>query len=62
MKSDILTTADAARELGISQSRVLKLIAAGRIKPTQRLGNMWLIRRADLAGVRERKPGRPAKS
>ena len=53
-----LTTTEAAAKLGISQRRMLALIAAGRL-PTVRVGTMHLIDPADLAKVKERKPGRP---
>lgn len=56
-----LTTAQAATELGISKSRVVALIAAGRL-PAQKVGMQYLIQRKDLAKVRVRKPGRPKKS
>lgn len=53
-----LTTADAARVLGISRQRVLQLIAEGVIAAT-RYGDIWLIAPADLKGLTwDRKPGR----
>lgn len=55
---NLLTTATAADELGVTACRVRALIAAGRIKAT-RAGRDWLIEPQALAPVRERKPGRP---
>lgn len=55
---DLLSTAEAAAELGISPRRVRALIAAGRL-PTTKIGRVHAIERADLERVRERKPGGP---
>lgn len=54
----MLTTLQAAAKLKCSRRRVLELIAAKRLKAT-RYGLMWMIDPADLAAVRDRKPGRP---
>jgi excisionase family DNA binding protein len=54
----MLTSSEAAAKLGISRRRMLAIIATGRV-PTVRVGTMHLIDPADLAKVRERKPGRP---
>ena len=54
----LLTTADAARELGVSKRRVQALIAAGRLK-AERFGFLWMIDSRDLEAVRHRPPGRP---
>lgn len=54
----LLTTRDAARELGIGDRRVRALIAQGRLKATK-VGGVLLIARADLAAVRDRPPGNP---
>jgi len=58
---DVLTTTQAAKELGISRVRIVAMIGAGRLK-AEKMGRDWMIRRADLAPVRKRKPGRPKKS
>jgi excisionase family DNA binding protein len=55
---ELLTTTQAAKELGISRVRVVALIAAGRLK-ADKMGRDWMIRRKSLAVVRVRKPGRP---
>lgn len=57
---DIVTTAQAAKALGISIVRVQQLINAGRL-PAQKLGRYYVIRRKDLALVKVRKVGRPRK-
>lgn len=57
----MITTAQTAESLQVSRSRILKLIAAGRL-PAVKLGRDWLIRPEDLELVRVRKPGRPAKT
>lgn len=58
--TDYITTGEAARLLGVSPRRVQMLIKAERLKATKH-GRDWLIDRADLAAVAERKPGRPRK-
>jgi excisionase family DNA binding protein len=58
--STVLDTKTAAKELGISPRRVQALITAGKL-PAQILGGTYIINRADLAKVRNRKPGRPKK-
>jgi excisionase family DNA binding protein len=55
-----LTTIEAAARLGVSRRRVLQLIGDGRLR-TERVADMHLIDPADLAAVKERKPGRPRK-
>lgn len=42
-----LTTADAARSLGIGKTKLFELIAGGEL-PAIRLGGRTLIRRSDL--------------
>jgi excisionase family DNA binding protein len=54
----LLTTNETAAKLGVSRRRVLALVASGRL-PAVRVGNQFLIQPADLAKVRDRKPGRP---
>lgn len=54
----MITTNQAAEVLQVSRSRILKLIAAGRL-PAEKLGRDWLIRIEDLELVKVRLPGRP---
>jgi len=57
----IIGTAEAAKRLNVTVSRVLKMIAAKRLKATK-LGNVWLIDPKDLEAVKDRKVGRPRKT
>ncbi len=56
----MITTKEAAENLGISMRRVLALIKDGRL-PSKQFGRDHLINPADLELVRERKVGRPKK-
>jgi excisionase family DNA binding protein len=60
MASDLIDSRVAASELGVSVRRVQQLIGAGRL-PAEVIGGTFVIRRADLKLVRDRKPGRPPK-
>ncbi len=55
----LLTTAQAAAELGVTRIRVLQLIGAGKIK-TIRIGRLHLITRAEVERAKKRRtrPGR----
>jgi excisionase family DNA binding protein len=53
-----LTTAQAAKKLGISPRRLLDLIQAERL-PAQPFGRTYMIEEKDLKLVKNRKPGRP---
>ena len=55
---DGLTTKQAAEILGVSPRRVIALIEQERLNAVK-FGGVYLIARADLAAVRERKNGRP---
>ena len=57
---NLITTKEAAEKLGVTMRRVTALIKEGRL-PSQQIGREHLINADDLALVRERKPGRPAK-
>jgi excisionase family DNA binding protein len=57
----IISTAEAARRLGVTTNRVRALIEAKRLKAIK-IGREWLIDPKDLAAVKNRKPGRPRKS
>ena len=57
----LLTTAEAARILGVSVRRVQALIAQKRIRAT-RHGRDWAIAPAALWPVADRRPGRPRKA
>lgn len=55
-----IDTAEAARRLGITPTRVRQLIRAGRL-PATRLGRDWAIEERHLGRVAVRKTGRPRK-
>ena len=58
---DLLTVSEAAKDLEVSSRRVHQLIEENRL-PAQKLGSYYVIKRADLDLVRERKrTGRPPK-
>ena len=57
---DLLTTREAAELLNISDARIRQLIYAGRL-PSQKIGQMNLIKKSDLELVKDRKAGRPPK-
>jgi excisionase family DNA binding protein len=57
----IIGTAEAAKRLGVTQSRVQKMIAAKRLTAIK-VGREWLIDPKDLDAVKDRKVGRPRKS
>lgn len=58
MNTDIISTNDAAEILGVTPRRVLAMIQQGQI-PALKMGRFHVLRRADLALVADRKPGRP---
>lgn len=57
----IIGTAEAARRLKVTQSRVRVLIDSGRLK-AMKVGREWIIDPKDLEAVKERKVGRPRKA
>jgi excisionase family DNA binding protein len=57
----IIGTAEAARRLNVTQSRVRVLIDSGRLK-AMKVGREWLIDPKDLEAVKDRKVGRPRKA
>ncbi len=59
----IIFTSDAARILGLSETRVRVLIRAGRL-PAARMGRLWVLDPRVVRAFRRkpRRPGRPRKS
>ena len=57
----IITTAEAAKRLGVTPNRVRALIEAKRLKAFK-YGREWLIDPKDLEAVKDRKVGRPRKA
>jgi excisionase family DNA binding protein len=59
MKTDVISTNEAAEILGVTPRRVLALIESGKL-PALKLGRFYALRREDLAQVTTYgKPGRP---
>jgi excisionase family DNA binding protein len=56
----LLTAKQAAKILGVDDSRVRVLIREGRL-PAQKIGRDWIIMEPDLELVKDRRPGRPQK-
>ena len=59
-RNKMISTNEAAQELGVTVHRVRVLIKEERL-PAQKIGRDWIIRWSDLDRVRVRKPGRPPK-
>ena len=57
----IISTAEAAKRLGVTTNRVRAMIEAKRLK-AMKVGREWLIDPKDLEAVKDRKVGRPRKS
>jgi excisionase family DNA binding protein len=57
----VIGTAEAAKRLNVTVSRVQKMITAKRLKAIK-LGREWMIDPKDLEAVKNRKVGRPRKS
>lgn len=60
-ENDLLGVPDAARLLGVSPGRVRDFIKDRRL-PARKIGDQWIIRRADLALVAHRRTGRPPRA
>lgn len=59
--NELLTTQQAAAELGVTDSRVRQLIIEGKL-PAQKFGRSHMIKRGDLRLVVIGKRGRPRKN
>lgn len=57
-KERILTIAEAAEILGLSENRVWQFVNNKRL-PATRFGGMWSIKESDLTHVANRKNGTP---
>lgn len=60
MSERILTTEEAAAQLGVTPARVRQMIIARRL-PSQRFGRSHMILESDLQLVEDRHTGRPPK-
>jgi len=54
----LLTTSEAAEQLGVSRRQVLTLIGQGRL-PAEKIGRDYFIKQGDLRLVKVRPKGRP---
>ena len=55
-----ITVSEAAGILGVTRQRVLQYIDEGKL-PAQRIGPIYVVRRADLEPLKHVKRGRPRK-
>jgi len=62
-EQQLYTTQEVAHELSITDSRVRKLIAAGKATPAKQIGGTWMFTREELDRLRttRRVRGRPKK-
>ena len=56
----LITAKQAAKILGVNDSRIRQLILKGRL-PATKFANAWMIKERDLEKVKDRKPGKPKK-
>lgn len=59
MRQKVMTTDQAAKELGVTRRRIRAMIKAGRLRATRFGQKNWMIQSKELEKVRDRKPGRP---
>lgn len=60
IESEYMTSAEAARVLGIRQDTVSRLAREGKI-PAEKIAKTWLIRRAFIAEMVKNYKGRPGR-
>lgn len=58
-ENKLLSTAEAAEQLGVTRQRVLELITDKRL-PALKVGRAYVIRAGDVAALELRSVGRPA--
>ncbi|MGH9323479.1 MAG: helix-turn-helix domain-containing protein [Vicinamibacteria bacterium] len=61
VESDLLSLTEAAELIGISRPAAHQALVEGRLKG-QRVGNAWVVRRADATAFKETREGRAAGS
>lgn len=59
-RSKLMSVADVAERLNLSQQRVKQLIYNEQLV-AEKVGNQWIIRESDLKDVQDRPTGRPKK-
>jgi excisionase family DNA binding protein len=57
---ELLTTQQAADELGVTAGRIRQMIVDRQL-PTKKFGHVHMIKKSDLSLVADRKVGRPPK-
>jgi excisionase family DNA binding protein len=55
---ELVSAKEAARILGVTDRRVRAIIKSGHL-PARKIGGGWVIAKAHLKLVEDRKPGRP---
>ena len=60
-EGELLSTAEVARQLGVTRQRVLELITEGRLVAVK-VGRAYVVRAGDLASLRLLEVGRPSKA
>ena len=60
---ELLTTQQAASELGITDRRLRQLVEEGKAQPATQIGGTWMFSRDEIERLRSRprKPGRKPK-
>ncbi len=59
---ELITTAEAARRLGVSPRWVARLCADGRIEGAKKLGKTWLLLAGAKIAPAPAQPGRPLRT
>jgi excisionase family DNA binding protein len=60
MTGTLITTSEAAEELGVTVGRIRQLLGTAQL-PGRKLGRDWVIRRADLERYKALPPATPAR-
>lgn len=61
----LYTTQEVASQLGVGDSRIRNMIAAGQAKPLKQIGGTWMFTQSEVERLRTRpksKGGRPKKN
>jgi hypothetical protein len=58
MEKDKITSPEAMRILGVSQSMVQYLITSGRIKPVGKFAGAWILDRKQIEYLKREREGR----
>ena len=57
--TELISTTQAGKLLGVSQRQAARLAENGAL-PAQKVANRWLVKRADVLALKERRDGVPA--